>query len=310
MPDAVRTISLGRLSTRPWPGRLTASATVDTARLARELDAYYVPSNARAKTRCIDGRHDPALDEAHLGPQVPGGAPGAALAHRLGVDADDLTRGTFLHDAETMIHAYLRHDLAPGGHRDDLEANDGLGCGAIDGIEHVLEVMTDPALVDDHKRLVRTLMGSFFDRDNYLRVMGAALLLRARSRDYFADRIDILDLLERLAPHSVSRLSGQHHEALVVVNFVPNTTMASNRFAVDHAGVQAFGYDLWRSRQLAETLLPLPFQEADRDRFVMARIMITIATLMSLTDGSLPVLVRVPVGLFDPSREQGAARRG
>lgn len=234
---------------------------------------------------------------------MPGGAPGAALAHRLGVDADDLTRGTFLHDAETMIHAYLRHDLAPGGHRDDLEVTDGVGCGAIDGVEHVLEVMTDPALVDDHKRLVRTLMGRFFDRDDYLRVMGAALLLLARSRDYFADRSDILDLLERLAPASVSRLSGEHREALVVVNFVPNTTLASNRFAADHGGVQAFGYDLWRSRQLAETLLPLPSQDTDRDRFVMARIMITIATLMSLPDGSLPVFVRVPVaaGLPSPS---------
>ena len=154
-----------------------------------------------------------------------------------------------LNDAETMIHSYLRHGLAPGGHRDDrLDQTDGIGCGAIDGLDTVVTVMTDPDLVDDHKRLVRTLMGASFDRYNYL----------------------------------------------VVVNFVPDNTMASNRFADDHGGLQAFGYDIWRSRQLAETLLPLPSQEVDRHRFVMARVMITIATLMVLTDGTLPLLARVP----------------
>ena len=200
-----------------------------------------------------------------------------------------------LNDAETMIHSYLRHGLAPGGHRDDrLDQTDGIGCGAIDGLDTVVTVMIDPDLVDDHKRLVRTLMGASFNRDNYLRVLGAALMLRAREDTYFADRGEILDLLDRLAPSSVSVLEGGHRECLVVVNFVPDTTMASNRFADDHGGLQAFGYDIWRSRQLAETLLPLPAQEVDRHRFVMARVMITIATLMVLTDGTLPLLARVP----------------
>ena len=132
------------------------------------------------------------------------------------------------------------------------------------------------------------------DLYHYLRVLGAALMLRAREDTYFADRGEILDLLDRLAPNSVSVLEGGHRECLVVVNFVPDTTMASNRFADDHGGLQAFGYDIWRSRQLAETLLPLPAQEVDRHRFVMARVMITIATLMVLTDGTLPLLARVP----------------
>ena len=293
-PVPVRTIPLGKLADKRWPGKLT-DARLDIQAGIDDLDHYYVPSDTTAKTRCIDGRHDPELDENHLGPQVPGGAPGAALAHRLGVDADDLTRGTFHNDAETMIHSYLRHSLAPGGHRDDQrDQNDGIGCGAIDGLDTVITVMTDPDLVDDHKRLVRTLMGSSFDRDNYLRVLGAALMLRAREDTYFADRGGILDLLDRLAPNSVSVLEGGHRECLVVVNFVPDTTMASNRFAADHDGLQAFGYDIWRSRQLAETLLPLPSQEVDRHRFVMARVMITIATLMVLTDGTLPLLAHVP----------------
>ena len=59
--------------------------------------------------------------------------------------------------------------------------------------------------------------------------------------------------------------------------------------------MQAFGYDLWRSKQMAEKLLPYPDQAVDRQRFVMARVMSTVATLMALTDGSQRLVLRLPV---------------
>lgn len=286
----VRIINLGRLSDKTWPGKVSAQQVAinfDT------LHDYYVESRPETRTRCIDGRHDPRLDESNLGAQVPGGAPGAALAYRLGVDRDDLTRGTFVKDAESMIESYLRLGLAPGGHRDDSSVN-GVGCGAIDGIVQALECMIDPELVDDHKRLTRTLLDTMFDRDHYLRVLGAGLVLKSRASDYFAAHQTIIDLLEQKSPGSISVLEGAHRESLVIVNLVPNTTMSSNRFSDEHDGLQAFGYDLWRSKQLAETLFPLPSQDVERQRFVTARVMITVATLMALTDGSQQLLIRVP----------------
>lgn len=292
---ASRVLNLGLLSGAAWPGALTATdRRLDVSAVMGALDSYYVPVDPSAPTRCIDGRHDPALDESALGPQVPGGAPGSALAYRLGVDKDDLTRGTFTGDAEMMIESYLRLGLAPGGHRDALGVTGQVGCGAIDGLHEVLGCMIDPHLVEDHKRLVRVIMDTAFNRDHYLRVMGAGLVLRSRSAAYFQGRGEILDLLARKAPSSVSVLEGTHHEALVIVNVVPGTTLASNRFAADHDGNQAFGYDLWRSRQLVEMLFPLPSQQLDRERFIHARVMITIATLMALTDGSLSLLLRLP----------------
>jgi len=288
-------LDLGTLTDHTWPGKVSAMETpVDISSLTTTLDSYYVPTNPNAKTRCIDGRHDPHFDESKLGAQVPGGAPGAALAYRLGIDKDDLTRGTFYNDAEVMIDSYLRLGLAPGGHRDDSSVGEVVGCGAIDGMDAILANMTDPGLVEDHKRLVKVLLDGEFHRDNYLRVLGAGLVLRSRAHGYFAGRGEILDLLEQKAPGSVSVLEGAHKEALVVVNFVQGTTFSSNRFANDHNGMQAFGYDLWRSKQLAASLFPLPSQTVDRDRFVMARVMITIATLMTLTDGTQRLLVRVP----------------
>lgn len=290
-------VHIGRLSDKKWPGSVSAEDVyIDIPTIISSLNDFYVPTSPKAKTRCIDGRHDPMLDETNLGPQVPGGATGAALAYRLGVDKDDLTRGTFFNDFETMLSTYLRLGLSPGGHRDNGHT-DGVGCGAIDGVETVMDCLTDPQLVEDHKRLVRTLLDvdERFYRDDYLRVLGASQVLGSHASDYFAKNDQILELLESRCPGSVSTLEGAHNEKIVIVNFVPDTTLASNRFASQHNGMQAFGYDIWRSKQLAEKILPPRVSHmADHERFIMARVSITIATLMALTDGSLQVLLRFP----------------
>lgn len=290
--EQIDILRLGKLSGDRWPGGL-ASPPLDLAPIVAGLNNYYIQSDPGAKTRCIDGRHDPLLDEKNLGPQVPGGAPLAALAYRLGVDSDDLTRGTFVNDAEVMIEAYRRLDLSPGGHRDNLDGG-GVGCGAIDGLDKVLEYMTAPALVEDHKRLVRALLETDFNRDNYLRVLGAGLVLRSRADGYFHNRGAILDLLEAQEPGSVAVLEGEHQEGIFIINRVPNTTLSSNRFAAAF-GVGAFGYDLWRSRQFAQMLLPLPSQAQQREQFITARVMLAIAVMMALTDGSMQTLIRIPV---------------
>lgn len=298
----IKVINLGRLSDQHWDGPVSAAELIKAgettiARLdhaIEHINDFYVAVNPKAKTRCIDGRHDPELDETNLGPQVPGGAPGAALAYRLGVDKDDLTRGTFLDDAESMIAQFIRLGFSPGGHRDENSAGkSGVGCGAIDGMDKILGAMTNPHLVEDHKRIVKSLLGGDFNRDNYLRVLGAAQVVNGRSEEYFRNRESIIDILEKRYEKSIAVLKGQHKECLVIVNMVPNTTLSSNHFSEKYDGIQAFGYDLWRSRQMAERILPLPSQELDRQRFVMARIMSTISTLMALTDGSQKLIVRI-----------------
>lgn len=303
-PVEVEVIDYGVLSDVQWLGSVSARALIEEERTdveslnkaAQSINEFYVPVNPSAKTRCIDGRHDPKLDETKLGPQVPGGAPGAAFAYRLGVDKDDLTRGTFLADAETMIGSYMRLGFAPGGHRDKHSEGQGktVGCGAIDGMDKILATMTEPKLASDHARVVKALLGDRFKRDDYLRVMGAAVMVNGRAEDYFKDRGKIIDILEDKAKDSTATLDGDHQEGLVVVNLVPGTTLSSNRFSENFNGVQAFGYDLWWSVEIANKLLPLPEQAQDRQRFVMARVMTTVATLMALTDGTQRLVVRIP----------------
>lgn len=303
--DSVLITDTGVLSDIQWPGAVSARALIDSHKTSEKaineaigrIDEFYVHVSPGAKTRCIDGRHDPELDERHLGPQVSGGAPGAALAYRLGVDKDDLTRGTFLVDAEDMVRRFLRLGFAPGGHRDEHSAGkSNAGCGAIDGMDRILHTMTEPSLVDDNKRVVKTLLGSAFNRDTYLRVMGAAVVVNGRSEDYFRNREAIIDLLENRFKKSVATLKGDHQECIVAVNFVPGTTLSSNHFS-ETFGFQAFGYDIWRSMQMANKLLPRPDQTLDRQRFIMARVMTTIATLMALTDGSQRLVLRMPKDL-------------
>ena len=304
-PRSTRTalIDCGILSDSVWPGPVSAkkmiqSGFVSAATLRESLksiDDFYVSVNPGARTRCIDGRHDPELDERNLGPQVPGGAPGAALAYRLGVDADDLTRGTFLSDAEAMIGSFVRYGLSVGGHRDEHSVDKTtVGCGAIDAMDVILARMTDPSLVDDQKRVVKMLLGSKFDRDIFLRDMGAAVVVNGRADDYFRDREQIIDILEKTSKGSVSTLRGEHNECVVIANFIPNTTLASNRLSESLGGAQAFGYDIWRSVEMAQKLLPRHDQQQDRERFVMARVMTTVATLMALTDGSQRLILRMP----------------
>lgn len=61
------------MSDRVWPGKLSAKqSSIDASELMKTLDDFYVATHPLAKTRCIDGRHDPEFDEAHLGAQVAG----------------------------------------------------------------------------------------------------------------------------------------------------------------------------------------------------------------------------------------------
>ena len=121
--------------------------------------------------------------------------------------------------------------------------------------------------------------------------MGAALVLQSRSNEYFRDNAKVLDILDDRAPGSVSTLEGVHEEAFVFVNFVENTTLSSNRFYETY-GVQAFGYDVWRSKQLAHQLLDLHADTMYYRNFLHARVMITIATLITLTNGSQTLVAR------------------
>jgi Cadmium carbonic anhydrase repeat len=300
-------IDFGILSDTNWNGRIQVRKILerihkipnDVDKAVNNLQYYYVPTKPSAKTRCIDGRPSINIEPEDLGPQVAGGAPGAAIAYRLGVDADDLTRGSYVADAEAMISLFVRAGMAPGGHRDETSAVGTVGCGAIDGMNVMLKKMTDPMLVEDHKRIVKLLMGKQFNRDYYLQILGAANVLNAHSDAYFRGRDAVMKLLEEKTGDHVPILRGEHGECILAVNLVPNTTLDSVRLSEDFGGIQSFGYDMWRSKQIAKQILGRPDQAEERERFIMARVMCSVATLMTITDGTQRFVLRMPNSVDD-----------
>lgn len=161
-------------------------------------------------------------------------------------------------------------------------------------MDEIVRIITDPEYVGDHKRIAKQILGSMFSRDDFRIVQGSALQIQSQSERYFQGREKILDILEAKAPNSTAVLSGDHKECMFVVNLVPGTTFSSNRFSQEFDGMQAFGYDLWSSMEMASRLMPRADQVLDRNRYIAARVLSTIATLTALTDGSQRFIIRMP----------------
>lgn len=281
-----------------WRGGISAAKMVDDGfvssetidKAARELDAYFVAEDTKAEARCIDGRCCTTLPEDHMGAQIPGGTPGAAIAYRLELLGENLDIGNFTDDAHLMLEQSLELGFVPGDHRDTH--GHGVGCGAIDKMDAALAAMLSPELIADHKRLVQALLGDDFSNEIYLQVLGAGVVLEGRIDEYMQQREKSIEELEQTLRHPVSMLEGDHHECLVVINTVPGTTFATKRFSDDFAGMQAFNYDVWRTVEFAEKLYAKSSISGSKERFIMARVMTAVATLMVLTDGTQHLVVR------------------
>jgi len=281
-----------------WRGGISAAKMVEdgtatTAAIqnaATQLDAYFVQEDPNAELRCIDGRCCSTLAEDHMGAQVPGGTPGAAIAYRLELLGENLDIGNFTDDAHLMLEQSLSHGFVPGDHRDTH--GHGVGCGAIDKMDAALAAMLSPELIAEHKRLVNDLLGDGFSNEIYLQVLGAGVVLEGRINEYMQQREKSIEELEQTLHHSVSILEGDHHECLVIINTIPDTTFATKRFSDDFNGMQAFNYDVWRTVEFAEKLYEDSSVSGSKERFIMARVMTAVATLMVLTDGSQHLVVR------------------
>lgn len=289
---------LGQITNIQWRGGISVSQMVADGFVTTEgiekavasLNTYFVKEDRSAEARCIDGRCCTTLAEDHMGAQVPGGTPGAAIAYRLELLGENLDIGNFTDDAHLMLEQSLLLGFVPGDHRDTH--GHGVGCGAIDKMDAALAAMLSPELIADHKRLVKDLLGDSFSNEIYLQVLGAGVVLEGRIEEYMQQREKSIEELEQALHHPVSMLEGDHHECIVVINIVSGTTFATKRFSDDFNGMQAFNYDVWRTFEFAEKLYTDSSVSGSKEQFIMARVMTAVATLMVLTDGSQRLIVR------------------
>ena len=293
-----------------WKGKIS-SAGVSEKRmreLVKKIDRYYVPADPEAPTQCIDGRPGTEKDRPH-GAKIPGGTAGVAFAVAI-LGAKSLREGkTFVKDFARLLRRYKKEGYPIGGHVDD-HAHTGIGCGAIDRMPDVLDTMQEPAFAG----AVEGYLSSVLEADEYIPGLVGALIKNAkkvqrRKDSYFGDGYGkgTRDALKTVGgENAVETLTGGHQEALLVINLVPGTTLNRDAFSSSNTdGAQAFNYDFWAVRQEAERLYPLRKNPkglypdgADvetrnkRLQFVIVSLMIAVATMMQLSDGSTRLIVR------------------
>lgn len=288
----------GALSAVGWGGAISASGMVASGETssqaiedaAQGLNDFFAPVGAMASARCIDGRKDEALNEMDAGPQLPGGTLGGAFAYRL-ARADAVAQMSFREDAREFVSKVIEAGFAPGDHRDDHATGDAVGCGALDKMDKALEIIADPGHASQLVSHASALLGDNFDQEAFSSVLKRGAVLRRQAASYLASRGKSVDDLEASTGRPVPVLTGGHKECFVIVNTVSGTTFATNRFMDEHGGIQAFNYDFWRTQAVAEALFS---EESLRSRFVTARVVSAIATLMALTDGSQRLATRTP----------------
>lgn len=295
---------------------------VKTLITASNIRNYMVNADMSAPTRCVDGR--PVKNWAvtlgehatALGPKVAGGTAHAALAHRI-VDAQNIKQDLlFEHDIEAVISTYKKIGIGFGGHIDDHAKGFNTGCGAVDNIDLILDKLQIPETQEQLRWLTKLIMGDAYDGAHVVNgVIGRMLFLDALKPTYmpkvknnprgeFLYKKTIVSTIRKAstaAQEPVPALTGAHNEVAAVLNFIPGKTFDSDRFSFDNGNkIQAFGWDIWEVYEEATRLYPYSMKadskkqsQAVRRRlyYITTRILLGIATLMVLTDGSLKVVV-------------------
>jgi hypothetical protein len=256
------------------------------ALLPASLSKYVVPVDASAPTRCIDGRirtgwdNDPDLQKCPLGPKVAGGTVHAALTQRI-VDAENLRENLrFEEDIKAVIKRFKDIGIGFGGHIDDNQHGLNTGCGAVDNINLILDRLQQPTHQEQLRGLAHLILAEAYD---------ARYIVREASAQ---------------SQESVPSLHGPHNEVGLILNFIPGTTVDTDRFSHDNDDeIQLFAWDIWHMYEEAQRLYDYDMHQSveaqrtaidKRMKYVTTRTLLGISTLMVLTDGSLRLIAATP----------------
>ena len=328
----IKYTNVGKLSKVNCTGTISTNNTEPTllSRAWRNLVGLYRESSGA--TRCVDGRCEEDVGiipiqnlwrfpielidlkhnieaEQELGPQVPGGVPGATITLRLSrkEPPDNIT---FTQDFNNIYQVFIDNDLDPGAHTDDQEhTRDQVGCGAIDGVVQILEALANEELRERHLELVKMIIGTVeretgveFNQKIYDEIINNAKATKVNKQS-IDEKKNAISKLKNGIKGTVKTLKGKHKEIFILINCIKDTTLDSKQFSIANYGLQAFNYDFWRSLEIADILdeSSEKLYDFDKQRFIMARVMYAVATFMALTDGSLEVILRTESDESEPN---------
>lgn len=185
---------------------------------------------------------------------------------------------------------FLSHNsMRFGAHDDENAIGENCGCGAIDKYpEHLENSQRFKAQI---KNSFMTLFGDEFNEEIFENVsenFRKALAAAETEPNYSGRRV--WNSIAK-AGAVIKRLTGQHQEDFIVINFVHGTTLNQSGLAkATDNQVQAFCVDAWRLQEYARNIGG--GDSAEEHKAMYGMLMYTLATSGTLTDGSQRVLIR------------------
>jgi hypothetical protein len=294
-------------SKKLWTGKISVNE-IGPRRAEQALEnvgEYYRECSANAAERCIDGRciahygENHALHGRPIGPQTPAATPAITYSWRL-MKANKLEDGrTFTDDLDVTLELCRKMNFYFGGHIDDHAKPPMTGCGAIDRLPEIVKKITGPKFAEAAAPYLEAVLGEDFSPDVMISLIERAKILEKKNGSYlehdgndYAHRLKTIAALDAGAGHgqAVEQLTGEHREVALIINMVPGTTFDRDEFAhKHHNNIQAFNYDFWVSQHIAPELFP---SEEKQQEFLTVRAMLALATAMTLTDGTIKLMVR------------------
>jgi hypothetical protein len=300
--DDFNTLKLGTTLTEPLAvgtGNIHTDATQEQAeQLVEETTAYLKRVAEDAAGCCIDGRfcvHRLNGEKAILGPSVAGGPLITAYA------AAELS-GWFGDSNNTPLEEKLRSvksvleagGIVLGAHIDTgaqavnfVDPETGklkTGCGADDKAPAIIDAVYDnPETVHG---LSSTLLGARYQESSM------TLVDRDSIRRTFQEWDPVLALEATKTPDggNVEVLDKGHEEALVVFNYVENTTVDRDAL-VAATGKQVFCIDMWYIDKLASAMASGPNAAEQESQLRHAMVAYQVGTYLTLCDGSQRALL-------------------
>lgn len=272
-----------------------SQAEVDA--FSEQLPRFFVPVTPGAPRRCVDDRAVAGFEaqlSVPLGPQYQGGTLGDAYAWRLAKLAADRAEGrhpivtTIADDVSTLMtaEAVRLNAPAPGAHYDDHHQPGATGCGWADGLPAKNErIASQPELMAAVAATTKAVFESDGKQvpDGALEAMVASARELAQFPHYFSSMAEAFTRIQQASPDGTPTYTGAHNALSVTVNLARGTTFNNSAFAAKTHGTGTnFNLDAW---YVLDTYSP------EQAAMMVAD---AVATLATLTDGSIRVYVHAP----------------
>ena len=310
--DSIALLTSETIDKDLWQGAISLSERLDDGSYSTDqliqakeiLAAKYTEIHKGAPIRCIHAGklidYDPKKAEDYarpLGPQFAGGTIGQSISRRI-VIIDEKTQfdsNQFIEDFKTEANAASILGLKPGNHQGEHATEEKTGCGAVDGMESILDLFSNKERSEVAQKLAMVIAETAFgkdysDQDLMNEVINSFVILAKNKETYLKSKKEMLNLVEDANNKGAPKLDNNSNASFIVINTLPNTTLLTDDYDEETEDkAKAFSFDVWHLKDLAAT----NFNDlVDQKKFILASALFNCAAAMSLTDGSQKLIVR------------------